>query len=85
MQEEINQLRKDFEELKTMFYKDNFSTSQTFRKDIGITGKFAVGGNTPVAKAAAIASPSGGATVDGAARTAIDLIRTALTNVGITL
>ena len=41
-------------------------------------------GVTPVARAAAIAAPSAGATVDTEARTAINAIRTALTNIGIT-
>jgi hypothetical protein len=41
-------------------------------------------GVTPVARAAAISSPTGGATIDAEARTAIDAIRTALTNIGIT-
>ena len=85
MQEELTQLRKDFEELKSLYYKDNFSTSQTIRKDVLITGKFGVNGNTPVAKASAITAPSGGATIDSESRTAINLIRTVLTNVGLTL
>ena len=85
MQEEINQLRKELEELKSMFYKDNFSTSQTFKKDIKIDGKFAVNGNTPVGKAAAIIPPSGGTTIDNEARTAIGLLITAIKNPGITL
>jgi hypothetical protein len=52
---------------------------------IGSSGK-SVGfyGVTPVARAAAITSPSGGATIDSQSRTAIDAIRVALTNIGIT-
>jgi len=41
-------------------------------------------GKTPVVQASAITSPSGGLTVDGPARSAIDSIRVALTNIGIT-
>lgn len=41
-------------------------------------------GNAAVAKAAAIASPTGGITQDAESRTAIDAIRVALTNIGIT-
>lgn len=46
--------------------------------------KISVYGVTPVIQAGAISSPSGGATVDAQARIAIDSIRTALTNFGIT-
>ena len=41
-------------------------------------------GVTPVTRAAAIASPTGGVVVDAQARTAIDLIRAALTGIGVT-
>jgi hypothetical protein len=41
-------------------------------------------GAPPQGKAAAITSPSGGATVDAQARTAIDAIRTVLKNAGLT-
>lgn len=46
--------------------------------------KVAFYGVTPVVQAGAIASPSGGATIDAAARTAIDAIRVAIKNFGIT-
>lgn len=46
--------------------------------------KLSVYGVTPVVQAGAISAPSGGATVDAEARTAINSIRTALTNFGIT-
>lgn len=53
---------------------------------IGSTGsKVGFYNTTPVVQAGAIASPAGGATVDGPARAAIDAIRVALTNIGITL
>lgn len=41
-------------------------------------------GVAPVTRAAAITAPSGGATIDAEARTAINSIRTALTNIGVT-
>jgi len=50
----------------------------------GTTEKWSVYGVTPVVQAGAISSPSGGATVDSQARSAIDSIRTALTGFGIT-
>lgn len=46
--------------------------------------KIAFHGVTPVIQASAISAPSGGTTVDVEARTAINSIRTALTNKGIT-
>ncbi|MDO8518475.1 MAG: hypothetical protein Q7S26_04275 [bacterium] len=41
-------------------------------------------GITPVIQANAITAPTGGGTIDAEARTAINSIRTALTNFGIT-
>ena len=46
--------------------------------------KLSVYGVTPVVQASAIGAPSGGVTQDTEARTAINSIRTALTNFGIT-
>ena len=46
--------------------------------------KIAVYGVTPVVQASAISAPSGGGTQDAEARTAINSIRTALQNFGIT-
>ena len=47
------------------------------------TQKLSVYGVTPVVQAGAISAPSGGLTIDTEARTAINSIRTALTNFGI--
>lgn len=85
MQEEIDNLKKEVAELKSIIYKDNFSSSQIFRKDVTFIGKVGFYNKTPIAQQGAITSPSGGATIDGQARTAIDAIRTALTNLGLTL
>lgn len=49
------------------------------------TDKLGVYGVTAVVQAGAITSPTGGGTQDSQARTAIDAIRTALKNFGITL
>ena len=49
-----------------------------------ITQKIGLYGITPVIQASAITAPTGGATIDAEARTAINSIRTALTNIGIT-
>lgn len=48
------------------------------------TQKLSVYGATPVVQAVAISAPTGGGTTDAEARTAINAIRTALTNFGIT-
>lgn len=48
------------------------------------TQKISLYGKTPIVQQGAISSPSGGTTVDSQARSAIDSIRTALTNIGIT-
>lgn len=47
-------------------------------------GKVGLYGETPVTQAGAITAPTGGVTVDAEARTAINSIRTALTNIGVT-
>ena len=39
---------------------------------------------TPIVQVSAISAPTGGATIDAEARTAINSIRTALTNLGLT-
>ncbi len=48
------------------------------------TGKVGFYNTTPVVKAGGISNPSGGATVDSEARTAINTILTAIRNIGIT-
>lgn len=50
----------------------------------GTTQRISVYGVAPVVQASAITAPSGGSTIDAEARTAINSIRTALTNFGIT-
>ncbi len=85
MQEELNQLRKELDELKSNFYKDNFTSNQSFRKDVSFLGKIGFYNKTPIAQPTAIAAPAGGATIDSEARTAINSIRTTLTNLGLTL
>ena len=50
----------------------------------GVTQKLSVYGVTPVIQATAISAPTGGATIDAESRTAINSIRTALINFGIT-
>ena len=47
------------------------------------TQKIGFYGETPVVQAGAISAPTGGATIDAEARTAINSIRVALANIGI--
>lgn len=66
--------------------KDVFSNKVYFRNDVYLPAKIAFfAGGTPVAQQAAITAPSGGATVDSQARTAISTIITRLQTLGLTL
>mgnify|MGYP001559024574 CR=1 FL=1 len=58
--------------------------TRTGTKIGGATQKLGLWGVTPVIQQSAISAPSGGATQDAEARTAINSIRTALTTTGIT-
>lgn len=64
----------------------NFQFGLTTGTKIGTatTQKIGLYGVTPVVQAGAISAPTGGGTIDSEARTAINSIRTALTNIGIT-
>jgi hypothetical protein len=64
----------------------NFSLGTTTGTKFGTstTQKIGFYNVAPVVQAGAIASPTGGATNDVQARTAIDAIRVALINIGIT-
>lgn len=65
--------------------KDVYANKVYFRNDVYLPTKTAFfGSNTPVAKQAAISTPSGGATVDAQARTAINTIITTLSSLGLT-
>ncbi len=64
----------------------NMSVGKTTGTQIGTesTQKLSVYGVTPVIQQSSISSPTGGATIDSQARSAIDSIRTVLTTFGIT-
>ena len=97
MQEEINQLNKkiklledSLQQFKEEYFKYNFPSSQTFKKDVRFEGLVGFFGASPVSRQPAITTPSGGGggagdAVDVSARTAIGQIKTALQNIGITL
>lgn len=74
-----------FQKHLQMFDANNISVGGNKGTKIGTatTQKLAFYGVTPVVQAGAISAPSGGATVDAEARTAINSIRTALKNFGV--
>lgn len=74
-----------------LYQKTNFIDKQVytnkayFKNDVYLPTKTAFfGSNTPIAKQAAISTPSGGATVDAQSRTAINTIISTLTSLGLT-
>lgn len=96
LEEELTQLKAEFyKERSTVefIFRRNLALIDVDLKLSSATGtkigtsatqKLGFFNKTPVIQPSAIASPSGGATIDSQARTAIDLIRTALTNLGLT-
>lgn len=94
-EERIASLEQQLADLKAEFYKNNFPQQQVFIKDalfkgtssftsLNPTSTFGLT-VTPVARQSAISAPTGGATIDTEARTAINSIRTVLTLFGFTL
>jgi hypothetical protein len=66
--------------------KDVFNNKVYFRNDLYLPTKTAFFGSlTPIAKQSAISTPSGGATVDSQARTAINSLISTLQSLGLTL
>lgn len=62
MEERILQLERELQELKEIYYKDNLSALQTFRKDVSFKGKVSFYNKQPVAQGATVATvavPSG--------------------------
>jgi hypothetical protein len=90
LNDKVNRLETELNDLKALFFKDNFSNQQIFRKDvemarkISLNGQVGFFGEAPVGQQGSITTPSGGATQDTEARTAIVQIKTALDNLGIT-
>lgn len=96
MEERIAQLEKEVSELRALYYKDNFSDKEYFRKRVEFerevrfgAGQVGFFSHTPVSQQSAITTPSGGGSgdtdaIDTSARTAIGQIKTALQNLGLT-
>lgn len=98
MEERVTQLERELAELKALYYKDNFSDKEYFRKRVEFerevrfgagntqftTGQIGFFNATPVSQQSAITTPAGGATIDAESRTAIGQIKTALQNLGLT-
>jgi hypothetical protein len=95
MEERVTQLENELRELKAEFYKNNFPQQQTFVKDVIFNGTSTFAslnpttsfglGVTPAVRQGNIVAPTGGVTVDGEARTAINEIRAVLDVFGFTL
>ncbi len=78
--------RFTFEKLLQILDGRNIQIGTSTGTKIGTAASQKIGlwGATPVIQASAISAPTGGATQDAEARTAINSIRTALINAGIT-
>jgi len=98
-EEKISQLEKELNDLKAFVYKDEYSDTKVFRKKVQFKSNVNLGSSVgiqmdklgfygiadnPITQQVTFTAPSGGATVDAQARTAINAIKTILTNVGIT-
>lgn len=80
---ELERKVRDLEYKLSLFTRaDRYLFTKTLQTIAG--GKIGFYGETPIAQQSAISAPSGGITQDAEARTAINSIRTALTNIGIT-
>lgn len=88
LQNQIDQLKRQLNNLQQLFYKDNFSDLEIFRKkvqfnsDVKTIGKVGFFSKTPLAQQSAITKPTGGGTQDAEARTAIGLIIDLIKNFG---
>lgn len=87
IREEMNsQMAYIFQKHLQLLDGRNIQLGKTNGTKIGTetTQKIGFFGKTPVVQISAISAPSGGSTIDTEARTAINSIRTALINLGLT-
>lgn len=90
LEERLGRLEKSdrfiFDKHLQLLDGNNVQVSKTFGTKIGTetTQKLGFFGKTPIVQVSAIGAPTGGATQDAEARSAINSIRSALTNLGLT-
>lgn len=90
IREELSSVFKNdktvFDKLIQLLDGRNIQVGRTTGTNIGTATDQKIGlyGVTPVVQAGAISAPTGGLTVDSEARSAINSIRTAIKNIGIT-
>lgn len=91
LQQQVDELQKKLDALTDVYYrthfidKDVFMNAVYFKNTVYLPAKTAFfGSNTPISKQSAITAPSGGATQDAEARTAIGIIITRLQTLGLT-
>lgn len=64
MEERIAKLERDLNELRSEYYKENFQTSETIRKDLNIAGRLNINGSvgffneTPVTQQSSVSTVS---------------------------
>lgn len=55
MEERVAQLEKELAELKELYFKDNFTSSQEFKKDVFFSGKVGFFAKEPATRGASVA------------------------------
>lgn len=95
LKNEVEMLRRQLEELRSEYYRDNFPTKIIFRKDVEMANNFVQATVnpttsfglvvTPAGQQSAIGAPIGGVNIDTEARNAINSIRSVLSTFGFTL
>ena len=83
--QQVEKLTQELEAFKSLYYKDNYSDLQVFRKQVLFKRNVGFYQTTPIAQQPAITLPSGGTTIDSQSRTAINSLITTLKNLGLTL
>jgi len=99
LQNQIQELQKELHILRDAYYRNNFTSTQVFVKDVEFKGQASFGSVktnsfglavVPVSRQSAISAPTGGGAsstdaVDISARASINSIRSVLSTFGFTL